>query len=624
MEVQDETISVDEAKEKSIFEKTLIEAFKQQQVYECEDKLESAYQSLPSFISEIKNSSQNKTEKDTKKTPKTILNLNILDKFKRLTQRNYINIHLVISKIFYTILDATNFQILSNDSNILIDFSNTCINILDLINSYSFSNNLVKRIITFLKYLETTKILNDEQMDIVTNLQKSYSEKILSNDYNNFQTNYEKDILSFCSKDELSSKEQGLTNLYSYFFKLKSLNEQFDLLCEHGHLIIKSLINLKNPGFVQFYYRVADYMTTFIFNYNYVIKIDTDSEEIKYNQDHNFVIDNMDRDINDLNNLKLEKVDNLHDFNNLKFLEGKYYSIDEQKNILLNYNNIFYLCVEVVNCIKIYETSFKCQYISFTILKRLYFVFPKFRNEIQDLITTILVNLVSFKSEVIKGNNPEPYEMFLKFLLTQGEQNLKEKLTMRLTAQKSKIEKNFLDEQNNNIVINKKSVEYDDLYLNDFKLKIGFPMNQELIAGTTFENLIDVKYPESILYIAFNSIGMDITFHLLKYCPLIKGNNYDLEYKQFEGQQYFYEIFKLERVGGGKVIMYVKSPGIYKVVFDNRYSWFNSKFLRFRIHIFRDEKYENMGKIEAYKNTKINEGGDKKNIVFNVQEDVFI
>ena len=31
-----------------------------------------------------------------------------------------------------------------------------------------------------------------------------------------------------------------------------------------------------------------------------------------------------------------------------------------------------------------------------------------------------------------------------------------------------------------------------------------------------------------------------------------------------------------------------------------------------------------MGKIEAYKNTKINEGGDKKNIVFNVQEDVFI
>ena len=622
MEGQDEAISV-ETKEKSNFEKAMIEAFKQENVYDCEDKLELAYQSLPSYISEIKNNSQNKAEKDTQKIPRTILNLNILDKFKRLTQRNYINIHIVISKIFYTILDATNFQLLSSDPNILIDFSNTCINITDLINSYSFCNNLIKRIITFLKYLETTKILDDEQMDIVIKLQQSYSEKIISNNYTYFQTNYKNNILSYCSKDELSSKEQGFTNLYSYFFRLKSLNEQFDLLCEHGHLIIKSLINLKNPAFVEFYYKVADFMTTFIFNYNYVIKIDPESEDAKYNQNNNFLIDNMDRDLNDINNLRLVRVDNLHDFNNLKFLEGKYYTIDEQKNILLNYTNIFYLSLEVVNCIKIYETSFKCQYISFVILKRLYFIFPKFRNEIQDLITIILVNLVSFKSEVIKGNNPEPYEMFLKYLLEQGEDKLKEKLITRLTAQKSKIEKNFLDKDNNNKIINKKNVEYDDLYLNDFKLKVGFPMSLGLIAGAISENLIEVKYPESILYFAFNSIGLDITCHLLKYCPSIKGNN--LEYKQFEGQQYFYEILKLDRVEGGKIIMYVKSPGIYKVIFDNRYSWFNNKLLRFRIHVFRDEKYENMSKIEVNKNEKINKDDEKKkNITVNVQGDIFI
>ena len=142
-------------------------------------------------------------------------------------------------------------------------------------------------------------------------------------------------------------------------------------------------------------------------------------------------MDYMDKELVDFNKLKLEKVDNIHNFENLKFLVDKYYTLDENKNILLNYTNIYYLCLEIVNCIKIYETSYKCQLISFIILKRLYFIFPQFRKEIEDLITTILVNLVSYKSEIIKGNNPDPYEKFLRFLLTQGDKKLKEKLEMR-------------------------------------------------------------------------------------------------------------------------------------------------------------------------------------------------
>ena len=36
-------------------------------------------------------------------------------------------------------------------------------------------------------------------------------------------------------------------------------------------------------------------------------------------------------------------------------------------------------------------------------LKRLYFIFPEYRNKIEDLITITLVNLVSFKNEINKN-----------------------------------------------------------------------------------------------------------------------------------------------------------------------------------------------------------------------------
>jgi hypothetical protein len=34
-----------------------------------------------------------------------------------------------------------------------------------------------------------------------------------------------------------------------------------------------------------------------------------------------------------------------------------------------------------------------------------------------------------------------------------------------------------------------------------------------------------------------------------------------------------------------KVIMMVENPGIYKIEFDNSYSWYNQKKLRFRTYL---------------------------------------
>jgi hypothetical protein len=302
----------------------------------------------------------------------------------------------------------------------------------------------------------------------------------------------------------------------------------------------------------------------------------------------------------------LEKFDSLINPENLKFLNNKKFELDEHKNFLLNYTNIFSLCTTIVSCLIIYESSFNCQFAGFLILKRLYFIFPKYRNKIEDLITTTLVNLVSFKSEIIKNKN-EPCEIFLKYLLQNGEKELKEKLITRLNAQKGKIEKNYLDENviNSNI-IGQDEAESDIIILNDFNLRVGCPMNMEIQAGYTKEKLIEVRYPNSILYIAFNTVGLNITFHLVKFCPTLENDPYELQTKQFEQQKHFYEIFKIERIEGSKIVLFIKNPGIYKVIFDNKYSWFNSKLIRYRLSVLTEKIDKNEINIDNKKENNIN------------------
>ena len=575
MEKNIEVLQVNENKIKSEFEIKLIESFKQTKVADSYELLLQSFYELPKYIEKIKD----------KKKQSFILNQNIIDKINRLTKRNYININILISKILYSILDASNFQILSDNSHILINFTNLCINILEIISLYELSHNLTKRIITFLKYLENNKnkYLDSEQMEMVQKIKINLSGKITSLSYISFKNNYQNTILEFFSRESLGEKEKGLLNLYSYFFRFSSINEQFDLLCEYGHLILNSIINQPSPSYIELYYKTADFIISFIYNFYYIIKT---NDENDINNNNFYLYDSMDINLTDLNSVKLENYENLNSYKNLSFLDNKKFELDEQKNFLLNYTNIFSLCTTVVNCLMIYESSFDCQFASFLILKRLYFIFPQYRNKIEDLITTTLVNTVSFKTEIIKKRN-EQCEIFLKYLLQNGEKELKEKLMLRLNTQKGKIEKNYIDESSKS-KIEKKEAETDIILLNNFNLRVGCPMNMEIKAGYAEEKLIEIRYPKSLLYIGFNTIGLNISLHLLKFCPNLEGDIDAIKNKQFEQQEYFYEIFNVEKIEGSKIILFVKNPGIYKLIFDNKYSWFNSKLIRYRLSILKE------------------------------------
>ena len=584
-----------EIQEKSVFERGIIEAFKQNKVSDVYEKLGIAYSELPLYINEIKK--QNAQEKNINHF---ILNSNIIDKLDRLLERNYININILISKIFDIFLDKENLNILSDNHVILINLSNQIVTILDIIKSCDNYYELTEKAINYLTYLidNSEKFLSSEQTEIITNLQNQLNIKLKSNALTNFQNNL-KNILTLCKGETAEEKEKGIEILNSYFSKLNSLNEQIELLCLCGEDIIKAIISKPNPILIDTYYKLCYFFISFLYNFFYKIKLSPFEDENNSNMDdlnisklneQYYILDSMEENLEIPDNLYVTKFHG-KEYHNMKIINDTLYELDSVKKILLKHTAIFSLAISLLNCLILFQESFKAQFACFLILKRLYFIFPKYINEIRDLIITNIINIISFDEKIINSYK-DIFEPYILYLLQKGEENLKNKLKERLDKKKKELKKDIFNFENNNISIDKHNVESDIIFISSFNLNIGCPINIEIAAGDEEEKLIEVKDPNSLLYIGFNLPSYDINFHLIKYCPNIDFTLMSKEKTekkvQFEEQKYFFEVFKLDKSRGAKIILFIKNPGIYKIIFDNKYSWFNAKLLRYRCNILKE------------------------------------
>ncbi len=584
-----------EIQEKSVFERGIIEAFKQNKVSDVYEKLGIAYSELPLYINEIKK--QNAQEKNINHF---ILNSNIIDKLDRLLERNYININILISKIFDIFLDKENLNILSDNHVILINLSNQIVTILDIIKSCDNYYELTEKAINYMSYLidNSEKFLSSEQTEIITNLQNQLNIKLKSNALTNFQNNL-KNILILCKGETAEEKEKGIEILNSYFSKLNSLNEQIELLCLCGEDIIKAIISKPNPILIDTYYKLCYFFISFLYNFFYKIKLSPFEDENNSNMDdlnisklneQYYILDSMEENLEIPDNLYVTKFHG-KEYHNMKIINDTLYELDSVKKILLKHTAIFSLAISLLNCLILFQESFKAQFACFLILKRLYFIFPKYINEIRDLIITNIINIISFDEKII-NNYKDIFEPYILYLLQKGEENLKNKLKERLDKKKKELKKDIFNFENNNISIDKHNVESDIIFISSFNLNSGCPINIEIAAGDEEEKLIEVKDPNSLLYIGFNLPSYDINFHLIKYCPNIDFTLMSKEKTekkvQFEEQKYFFEVFKLDKSRGAKIILFIKNPGIYKIIFDNKYSWFNAKLLRYRCNILKE------------------------------------
>ena len=609
-----------EIKEKSNFEKSIIEAFKQTKVSDIYETLGIALSELPLYIDEVK------TKNNKINNPNFILNLNILDKLSRIIERKFININILISKIFITLLTEENFKLLSDNSSILINLSNQIISLLEEIKYTDNYYELIKKSINYMAYLSenSPKFLSKDQTKIIINLQNQLNSKLTSNAFTNIKNNYINNILALCKGETAEEKLKGIELLNAQFYELNSLNEQFDILCLYGEDIIKAIMNKPNPTLIDIYYKLSYFFMSFLFNSKYKINLNPyendinsnkDDENIKKLNEQYYILDSMEENIEFPENLYVTKYHG-KEYRNMKILNQAVYELDEDKNILLNHTNICNLAIIILNCLISFESSFKAQFVCFLMLKRLYFIFPKYRNDLCDLITNTMINIIKFDEKII-NNIKNIFEPFLVYLLQKGEENIKNKLKENLEQKKNEIKKDYLNLENNDM-LEKIDIQSDIIFINDFNLNIGCPSNIEIKAGYEEERLIEIKSQNCLLYIGYNLPSFDINFHLIKYCPNInnslKSKENGEEKTQYEDHKYFYEIFRLEKSSNAKIILLVKNPGIYKIIFDNKYSWFNNKLLRYRCTIMKEFNSLGLSSINSNDDIKSDqkENKDKK------------
>jgi hypothetical protein len=184
-----------------------------------------------------------------------------------------------------------------------------------------------------------------------------------------------------------------------------------------------------------------------LYPYKFIIKVDKKKKLLKKNSKSFYLIDCIENDEKNKNNIKLKKSFTEFSMEDMLFLNDCKYELTNQKDLLLKCENIFSLCLLILNTLNIYENIFDLQYICFLLLKKIYFIFPQFRKNIEDLLASNLINICSNFKEESEKNNINECKQFLNYLLKGKNVNedLKEKLKHRIEAKG-----NLLNEENNN------------------------------------------------------------------------------------------------------------------------------------------------------------------------------
>lgn len=420
-------IAIAEGDEKSIFERAIIEAFKQKTNKGIIEKLTIAYDEIKFLVNDTKdyNSSIDKSN-IAGLTKRYILNVNILDKLRRLTERNFFCVKMVVGRIFEKLLNIENFPYLSADADLLIKFSNEILDLLEDLKTTSTAFVLERKCLNFMNYLKQSIQLNYDQLIVIEEILKSLPFRSSSEAYIKFDATKDR-IVNLCKAESSSSKVEGINLLMETFALMNSLEEQFEVLIEKVPIIIRALIHKPNPDMKEAYFQIGHFLCSMLFNFSFVL--DSDLSNFKFNEKSKDTVLYFIKDETIMKETSIHKLD---------FLSDVKFELTTQKEILLKSECIVKICLQVIRTLCVYEKIFDLQYVCYVLLRRLYFTFTLFRNAIEDDLVLILVNICLFTGKY-EITNSQDCRMFIQHLLQQDD-TIRAKLLKRIEAKNVSIE----------------------------------------------------------------------------------------------------------------------------------------------------------------------------------------
>ena len=494
---------------------------------------------------------------------------------------------------FFNVLFNIKYFIILNNTNsteqesIMINFCNNSLKIINNFRGSPFFQLLIRKAHLYLNFLFQKK---KNLRTVLTELLNGFSIPHTIN-FKEFKTNLEKsEILTKCDSLSCKQKEEGIDLLANIISEGVTFAEQFELLTLSGPDIINTLLKSPSDEYAKAYGRFGNLLCSLLYNTKYKITLDPELLKPKDNQNltndntvvksnfstetENFKLtgnltvgenygkkkqENVDEEENSYKNVTYileDKVVEMEDLNeNFSFLEKKDFELTFQKELLELNEQIVEICLLYVDLIIQYNRIFPLQYISYLILRRIYFIFPKYINNIGDKIIKALSNLAKFQGQ-FEWNTSLESRQFAYYLLL-NDKNLSQKIKS-VTA------------------VAPYDIRYQMFLMQKTNLSIGFNNWVTVFNGKMVERKIEVMKKNTLVYISVNMTEEDYDKDIN---ILVDKFDYDKNFWKNILNQVDVEFSE----GLRKIIIFSKEPGLYRIIFDNTDSWFAHKNILFRI-----------------------------------------
>ena len=495
---------------------------------------------------------------------------------------------------FYNTLFNTKYFIILNNINlieqeaIMIHFCNNSLKTINNFRGSAFYQLLIRKAHLYLSFLFQKK---KKLRAVLTELINGFSIPHTIN-FKEFKNNLSKsEVLSKCDSLSCKQKEEGIDLLANLISEGVTFAEQFELLTLSAPDIISTLLKSPSDEYAKAYGRFGNLLCSLLYNTKFKITLDPNVLKPKDNQNMNNENDvvksnfntetenfkltgnltvgenygkkkgenNQDEEENAYKNVTYILEDKVIDVNDVvdkfNFLEKKDFELTFQKEILELNEQLVEICLLYVDLIIQYNRIFPLQYISYLILRRIYFIFPKYINAISDKIIKSLTNLSKFQGQ-FEWNTSLESRQFAYYLLL-NDKNLSKKIKSATAVAPY-------------------DIRYQLFLLQKTNLSIGFNNWVTVFNGKMVERKIEVIKKNTLVYISVNMTEEDY------------DKDINIFVDKFDYEKSFWNNI-LNQVdvefseGLRKIIIFAKEPGLYRIVFDNTDSWFAHKNILFRI-----------------------------------------
>ena len=511
-------------------------------INECESELRNALKELDSFEN-------------------VFINKNIMDKIHRITNRNIINLSLIIGQIYILLMSKKNLfsklnQKNSLDKNIIISFINEVINMNFLLKKTYLCYKYENALFNFLQNIIKEIPFDSEQLNEINIVLQQHKAKKEEKKLNK------------------NSSKEFLTSLNEAFNAQNSIYGQYKVVMDNCEDILE-LINNANCSEVDEVNNFLEFGVLLIklfFGKNCILLNENNPGEENLAQKSKVVklFDGYD--------------DNSH--GNLDIILGQKFYVDYDNDLEPMREGLCELIIKYIEKFKNITNMVEFQYVHFVLLKRIYFYyFEKFKKEITPLFAQILINLCAYKED---SRIKQVFQFVNLLLKSDDEKNADLKALLSEQIEEAKKNADFNINFDNQSKTSFDQIQNEFIYIEEKNLNIGFFTNITIESGEVSDVYVELSKPFGVIDFSLVVKNYDINLNVTN---LTEGNTlYEQNKLKTENQAF-------------KLTLFFSKPGIFRFKFDNSYSWITDKDISYKINTFYPQipnVFENKVAISKY------------------------